>query len=75
MVKLNYDCNWRKLITEESGFLYEYNNMTEVEISDKIDKEINCESNRCKEIQIPTKVFDSTTKALLLFTVARAFIP
>lgn len=41
--------NWRKLTTEESVFLYEYGNMTEDEISGKVDEEINCEYNRYKE--------------------------
>lgn len=49
IAKLIYDRNWRKLTTEESVFLYEYNNMTKDEISDKIAKEINCEYNRYKE--------------------------
>ncbi|MCI8296949.1 MAG: hypothetical protein HFG22_13935 [Lachnospiraceae bacterium] len=49
IVKLMHDRKWRELTTEESVFLYEYGNMTEDEISDKVDEEINCEYKRYKE--------------------------
>lgn len=49
ITKLMRDRNWRELTTEESVFLYEYNSMTENEISDKVDEEINYEYNRYKE--------------------------
>ena len=49
IAKLMSDRKWRELTIEESMFLYEYNNMTEDEISDKIDKEINDEYNRYKK--------------------------
>lgn len=49
IAKLMSDRKWRELTIEESMFLYEYNNMTEDEISDKIDEEINGEYNRYKE--------------------------
>ncbi len=49
IAKLMRDHKWKELTTEESVFLYEYDNMTEDEISDKIDEEINCEYNRGKE--------------------------
>lgn len=49
IVKLMRDRKWRELTTEESVFLYEYGNMTEDEISGKVDEEINCEYKRYKE--------------------------
>lgn len=47
--KLIYDSKWRELTTEESLFLFNYSNMNQNEISDKIDREIEQEYERYKE--------------------------